>query len=633
MEKMLRSLVLTLVLLLPGLQSTCADQDSETMIPYIFLMRETGEYRDNLPVMEEVPATDQLFKLLHQNISNSFLLPSLEIYRLCQYYLVSEGQQQEIEPAYLALTENQGGYAKQGFLLQTQDGLCPKPGTPYVDITVKAATRDINGLMSVTQLYPHEMAHVLYRLLSPEDSLDYNSRSVDMHYFSIVTDYPTAFNEGFAEHMENVARHFEKNDSIRAGIEEDMLRIEKNSRHPIRGFTRDFLFPIRMGFYKASMVNWYQKFEDYKRAEYAINGKIRYKNKSLDLRRPEDRLSYRNAGLAQEESLRNIVQFHSTEGAISAFFTALSLRNQKSNHLPDSLFAGLLEAGLASPDPLEIQFLKYFYTLDHYLVRNNSSSSQFSDFVGAYIKSFPKEKEEVLALYKELTGMDFSPELPSSLWLLIRDFPHRMLIIDPFGAIKVPIYTFNLNAAEPDDLLSIRDLTKEEAEAIIEHRNKSGFFESLEDLKQVEGLSPGMAENISNLAFDKEIFEDTLEGFQPELSFSSLLFVPLLHVLLKALLHFILIFLFILYLLRKRETIKAGSLTKLSLRYLFLWLGLVILELVLLFLFPHSRALAFLPLLLFTILTLLVYRRKREKRNFTLQVLLVFLLLSLVSVI
>jgi hypothetical protein len=232
--------------------------------------------------------------------------------------------------------------------------------------------------MSVTQLFPHEMAHVIFRLLSPEDSLAYNSRSVDMHYFSIITDYPTAFNEGFAEHMENVARHFEENDSIRSGIEEDLKRIEESSGHAIDGFTRDFTHPFRMGFYKAGMINWYQKYEDYKRSEHAISGRVRFKNKSLALKNVEDRLSYRNAGLEEEDAVRNTVQFHSTEGAISAFFTALSLREEKNFTLSDSIFEGLCKEKLTEPDQLQIQFLKYFHVMHHYVVHNNSSTSQFS---------------------------------------------------------------------------------------------------------------------------------------------------------------------------------------------------------------------------------------------------------------
>lgn len=633
MKKRLLFYGYALFLLLVGQLSTHSQQLSEAGDPLVRIMKETGEYQDQLPVMEVLPDHDTLCVSIQQNIRNSFMLRCLELYRLCQCYLVSEGHLHQIEPAYLALTDHQGGYAKQGFILRTPDGSVPKPDAPYVDLTVQAATGDIYGLMSVTQLFPHEMAHVMYRLLSQEDSLHDISRSVDMHYFSVTTDYPTAFNEGFAEHMENAARYYEENDSIRSAIEEDVHRIEKTSIHAIGGFTRDFIYPFRLGFYKASMINWYQKFEDYKRAEYALSGNIKYKNKSLSLRDPEDRLSFRNAGIVGEGSFRNIVQFHATEGAISAFFTALSLSDQKKAGDLDSIFYGICEAGMEDPDPLHIQFLKYFHVLHRYVVRNNSRESQFSDFIRGYLESFPEDREEVLRIYYQLTGQDFVPELPASLWLMVRDHPHRLLVLDPFGAIKAPLYTFNLNAAEADDLLTIRDLSVKEAEAIIDYRNSRGYFESLEDLGDVPGLSPESVEIITGLAFDQAEFETILDGFQPELNLISLLIVPLLRVLFRALLYFLLLFLLILFLLKRRGTLETGKVLRLSLRYLFLWLGMVVLELFILFLFPQSWGAALLPLILVILVALLFYRRRKEDRSFTLALLFLMLLLSIISVV
>jgi len=600
--------------------------------PFIQIMQETGEMREDLPVMELVPETDTLSRMVYRSIRSSFLERFLELYRLCQCYLVGEGILQDVEPAYLALTDHQGGFAKQGFYLKREAGEPVRKDLPYVDITVQAAKGDLHGLMSFTQLFPHEMAHVMYRLLSREDSVANNSRSVDMHYFSIITDYPTAFNEGFAEHMENVARHFEENDSIRSGIAADLEQIERSSRHPIDGFTRDFKYPFRIGFYKAGMINWYQKFEDYKRSEYALSGQIRYKNKSLKLNDPEEMISYRNAGFPDVGELRNIVQFHATEGAISAFFTALSLRELQHANPYDSLFSDLCANEPLEPDPLQRQFLKYFHVIHHHVVRNNSSTSQFSDFISGYLEDFPEDKADVLEIYRELTGEEFTPDHPASIWLMVRDHRHRLLVLDPFGAIEVPLYTFNLNAAEAEDLLTIHGLSYEEAEAVIRFRDNNGLFESLEDLHNIPELSPGSAELISSLAFQQPEFEAILEGFQPELKISVLLITPLLRVVSKSLLYFIPVCLLILIMLKRKEDLRAGKVIAVSLRYLFLWLGLVLLELIILFLFPHSWVLALFPLFIVLAATLIIYRHNRVKRNFTFYILLLMLLLSFISV-
>jgi len=596
-------------------------------------MQETGEVQDELPIMDLLPDSAALYGSIHQGIKNSFLGRFLDIYRLCQCYLVREGYLDKIEPAYLALTNNQGGYAKESFILNDGDTTLKKLGVPYVDITEESATRDIHNLMSITQLFPHEMAHVMYRLLSKEDSLSNNNRSVDMHYFSLVTDYPTAFNEGFAEHMENVARNYEENDSIRAGIREDLELIRKSTPHSISGYTRDFTMPFRIGFYKAGMINWFQKFEDYKRSEYAISGKVRYKNKSLKLRDPENRLSYRNAGVAQEESIRNIVQFHSTEGAISAFFTSLSLRNLQDMYVSDSILREICDWDPSELDPLQKQFLKYFHVIHKYVVRNQSSTSQFTDFIRGYIECFPEEEEEVRRIYKELTRIEFTPDLPPSLWLLVADHPHRLLALDPFGAIEVPLYTFNLNAAEVEDLLTIKNLQEEEAEAIIQYRDQNGYIKRLEDLRKVPGLSTEAASSIISLDFKQSEFEQILDGFNPELNIKKLIITPFLHVVKKAMLYFGIIFLIILYFLRRKQQLNRSTILKVFLRYLFLWLGIVILEMAILFLFPQYWIYSLMPMVLVILFSLLRTRIKKEKGNFAIYILTLMLLIILISVI
>ncbi|MGW8317052.1 MAG: ComEA family DNA-binding protein [Bacteroidales bacterium] len=607
--------------------------DSEPADPRIVIMQETGEITDSLPVMRVVPDTAVLYSSVIRSIHNSFLDRFLDLFMLCQKYLVLEGALQETGPAYLALTDHQGGFAREGFILKTPDGEFNKQGIPYVDITVQSATRDIAGLMSVTQLFPHEMAHVMYRMLSPEDSLANNSWSVDMHYFSLTTDYPTAFNEGFAEHMENVARHFEKNESIREGIANDLQRIEKSSSRSIEGFTRDFRYPLRVGYYKAGMINWYQKYEDYKRSEHALSGKVRYKNRNLQLRDAEDGLTYRNAGVGVRNELRNIVQFHATEGAVSAFFTALSLREDVRPGISDSLFSWFCGEAEPELDHLEKQFLKYFFVLHHYVVRNNSNTSQFADFIGGYLESFPEDRKDVLRLYTQLTGQPFTRDLPPSLWLMVRDHSHRLLVLDPFGAIEVPTYTFNLNAAEVEDLLTVRGLSRTEAEAIIRYRERTGFFEQFSDLRKVPGLTRERADMVGDLALDQTGFDHLMESYEPELSISSLLITPLLHIGFRALLYFALIFLLILYLLRKRGALTPKKLIGVSLRYLFLWIGMVLLELAVLFLWPGSWSLALLPVIIVFIPALILYRGNRERLTFTSYIVLLMLLISFFSVV
>ncbi len=278
------------------------------------LIQPTDSIHDSLPEMKYIPDTSELYKQAIQIVNQSILKEFIELHFYVQQYLKNTGQDSIIEPAYIALTNNQGGYARKGFVIRKGNTLLYKKETPYVDILASYVKADVNHLMSITQLYPHELGHVMYRLLS-EDSTTPQSKSVDMHYFSIITNYSTAFNEGFSEHLENLARKYEPDTSIKNGIFDDLDRVAVNSNNKIKGFRNDFKYPIRLGYYKAGMVLWYQQYEDYKRYAHSISGSVRWLNNTVPVSGSEDRLTYRNSGVTMDSTrLRNQVQLFKTEG-------------------------------------------------------------------------------------------------------------------------------------------------------------------------------------------------------------------------------------------------------------------------------------------------------------------------------
>ena len=221
-------------------QQTTPLKDINQDVNKIVLMQATGEFVNGQPEMILMADSSDLYNTIMDNIESSFVSDFMDLYFLAQSYLYNIGEIDDIESAYLALTENQGGYAKKGFSLKTGEGNLNKENTSYVDITTSAATAELNKLMSFSQLYPHEMGHVMFHLLSPEDSTGSNTFSVDMHFFSLVTDYSTAFNEGFAEHIENLSRILEPNQKIKSGILNDIEKIEGASVQAIKGFEIDY---------------------------------------------------------------------------------------------------------------------------------------------------------------------------------------------------------------------------------------------------------------------------------------------------------------------------------------------------------------------------------------------------------
>ncbi len=585
----------------------------------LVILQPSGEMIDDLPEMLILSDTSQLYQHVMKIANNSFIVEVLDLYFLAQVYLKNKNELTTIEPAYLALTENMGGFAKVGFIIKQGNEHIKKEDVPYIDIVADRISRNQDHLMSVTQLYPHEMGHVIYGLLSSSDTSQNNYRSVDMHYFSVRTDYPIAFNEGFAEHIENVSRIFEKNETIKTGIFADIEKIKKRSEFAISGFEKDFLYPFRFGYYKMSMANWYQKYENLKRYDHVINGTVRYQNATLDIGNIEDQLTFKNTGARQNTNeLLNYVQMLSTEGVISAFFTHLTNSDLKNHYLDSSFYIPFLvdtTISIKSPEkfftPLQNQFLKYFVVFHNHLCNNYSKRSQFIDFIEGYISLFPSEKEAVKKIFKDVTNLEYTAELPPEIWLLVKDHRHRLMVMDPFGAITMPVYTFDLNGAEVEDLLTIKDLQKEEAIKIIEYRKANGFFSSLDQIKNIPGISDESMNNILNCEFDQKYFKEIPK---PDLNFYSLIWAPLKNLFIRALIYFVIIFTLIYFFFLYREKPEIKRTLVIMLRHFLLWLLLVIVGFALVFLSDRAW-LFFISLdVVIMLISLFIYRKDKRKR-------------------
>lgn len=622
--------------------SLCAQAIPDTFNPKIVFLQPTGSEIEGMPEMVVLPDSSELYNKLKMDVDNSFIKDMLDIYYLAQVYLLNKSELDSIEPAYLALTDNQGGFAKFGFALKTNEQHILKPGAPYIDITKDYAGKPADQLMSVTQLFPHEMGHVLIHLLCREDSVNSNSRSVDMHFFSIITDYSTAFNEGFAEHLENVSRYFEQNEEIRRGIESDATSILKTSKSAIKGFDRDFHYPFRLGYYKASMINWYQKFEDYKRYAHAFNGEIQFKNKAFHKGKPEDRLSYTNAGVHIDTSTRrNYVQLLATEGAVSAFFTKLSISDLKDLYQGRQFYRDFVLDTMVLDDdprniftPLQNQFLKYIKVLHSSVVFNYSEEAQLIDFIEGYCAAFPEETQKVHSVFKNSLGQDYISEVPPPLWILVKEYDHRLVVFDLFGAITVPIYTFDLNAAETADLITVPGIGFSSAQKIILHREQKGFFTDWIELEEVAGLSKEAAEKIRDSKFDLEYAESILNGFNAEMSIMSFVLKPIFYIYKRAGLYFLIFFSISYFLLIKGQRYDLKAVIWIIVKYLLLWLLLVFTGLMYVLMAEGKAGILFTgTLLLFGLIAAVLYRRNQVKRNRTIILLLEMYLVILLSII
>jgi hypothetical protein len=241
-------------------------QDNKMLV----LLKPTGELKSELPVFKVIPDTETTARQFYALMQKSFIADAIVLHSYAQTYLKNIGKAKSIDPVWLALTQNQGGFARKGFILLDKNQVIEKADAYYLDLHERRLQQDAGKLMSMTQLFPHELGHIIHRLLVPGTNEDQASKASDMHYFSVSTDYITAFSEGFAEHLENVARLNEPDPAIKAGIEEDVKKISAKTACARKALRNDLTLPLRLGLFRAGMLAWYQSYENFKRYRFAI---------------------------------------------------------------------------------------------------------------------------------------------------------------------------------------------------------------------------------------------------------------------------------------------------------------------------------------------------------------------------
>jgi len=116
----------------------------------------------------------------------------------------------ESAPTYLLNSKQEGGFARHGFWLGDTQSNLVWHGDPYVDMVVDSKSID-DG--SFEEEFAHELGHVLLRRLIPHFP---NGLSRTAHSSLVITDYPTAFDEGFAIHFQGLARQLTQNEKLKA---------------------------------------------------------------------------------------------------------------------------------------------------------------------------------------------------------------------------------------------------------------------------------------------------------------------------------------------------------------------------------------------------------------------------------
>jgi hypothetical protein len=480
----------------------------------VFLLP-AGEEVDGTPVFRKMLEKDADFYMAKNKFTKGFMAEATYMYGMIQNYLFNTGKLKQIEPVYLAFTENVGGFGKFGFILVDEQGnRIPKPDAGYIDLNNGVLNQNPAQVSSYTQIYPHELGHLMMRQLSGEG----DGYASTMHYFCTTTDYVTAFAEGFAEHFENVAVDVEPDGRIKKTIEQNIRDINNQMPPKLYGYVRDNTWPLRQGYFLLTMPMWYQKLENIKRHSFVDSRLVIYNTRMADVSNTWKNILYRNSSVWPEprKAAKTASQAAATEGIISAFFTRMS-RNKslKTIIYPNAMYAPFLPVDQQTDSliyksvfPLRNFYLKSFLVLNEYVRMDNPDKAPIAQFIDGYCIKFPDEKEKVLKIWAEASGRGFveEPILPA-IWLLNKDAKHYPWAMAPFGP-TVSVFSVNLNTADSVDFMSFEGIAPEEAALLVSWRNKSGGYKKLDDINLVDGLSAESKKTLLSATFDKKYFED-----------------------------------------------------------------------------------------------------------------------------
>lgn len=500
---------------------------AEDIVPNIIVLNGTDETKEGYPVYEEGGDKQAFVNLYDQ----TFIKKSVEIYAIAanKYSDLKE------KDLYVAFKKNSGCYGGIGFYLKKDGELYDKTKSPFIELSTNQLQGNYDKLGSITQIFPHEMGHILYNITGCKDiNLETEGNGTTNHYSNIITEYSTAFNEGFGEHFEVISRMYEENQQIKNGIYKDIDKTKNTIGYSLNSGNRDFILPLRLDYYRELSLFWQQKFENLKRNELPLNGDGKYKNLSYNFMNLEKSMLYRNMGLFQNKAqIRTYEQSLSTEIVTSSFFVKL-ITTDKGN--------------------IEDRYSKVFNVFSRYL--NKDNRSQLLEFVSGYIKEYPEDRKRVLNIFKESTGYDFLENAAPEIWV-ISEGSHINLILDQFNGLKSPFYVFNINTCEGEDLLKLKGVSKVDAEKIIAYRDKNKGIKDVSEFEKIEGISSGAVQALKTNSSKETIEKISCKFTEGKLenSLYKIFVASFIHLIYKTIILFVMFFL-VYYLLTVRFKIK-----------------------------------------------------------------------------
>jgi hypothetical protein len=468
----------------------------------LVVLAPTGQTRDGLPVLTRHQAGERVVAVLMRGFSGRLL----RLYALEQAFL-SRVTGRAPEPAYLLLSDRQGGFPQFGFYL---DGV-KKADAGWVDLLRSSTLSGRFGAMD--QIFPHELLHVIVRQLAGQPR---ESGSNQIHAIGVRTDPVNAFGEGFAEHVQVMSV-----DDPDAVPETAALRgdgdVRTRAEREFAGYGRELaatFLPVRPS--QMRFLLWFSQGEQVLRYHavkanrfaraVAIPALLRDRSDKYDA------YLYQNVvpGMADGPPKSASVML-SSEGVIAHLFWRFVSDAALQRRLLDDGACSAFGVTRADLSPLDNVYLKLFVALFE------GRPGTASELLRAYVRRFPEDATDVERVVRGALvgqGLPSAPEI----WMANAALLTGTSLFDQFRALPRP-HTFDANAASELDWLAVPGVTRELAGQLL-----AGVpYGRVEDVLAAPGVGPDLRARIIAMAKDMDALRTRAAGEEESLSLTAIL--------------------------------------------------------------------------------------------------------------
>lgn len=416
----------------------------------LVVLAPTGQSRDDLPILVQHPAPAAIEATLTRGFSGRLL----HLYALEQEFLRRQTGR-TVEPAYLLLSNRQGGFPQFGFYLGDEK----KPNVGWVDLHRNLRLDSRFGAMD--QIFPHELLHVIVRQLAGEPR---KSGSNQMHAVGVRTDPVNAFNEGLAEHVQILA--IDDPDAV-AGTRALGQDMDARSRADaeFRTYGRDLsrrwwpVQPARLRF-----LLWFSPAEQVQRY-FAVKENLFAHAPAIPaelLERDDKYPAYLVQSVmpgSPEGSPKPAGVLLSTDGPIAHLFWKLMSDTRLQQRYLDDAFYGRFGTTRNAVPPLDNAYLKLFAAL------YEGKPSTTVETLRAWMRVSPGDADDINRITHEALLGQSLPDAPE-IWLWNTHLMTGTSLFDQYRGLR-RAHTFDANAATMLDWLAVPGVTGDSAARLI----------------------------------------------------------------------------------------------------------------------------------------------------------------------